>query len=552
MSYSIKTGTGSGTGLETSSRFWKNHLSAGLSSSKLDDSGIPLDVKDGKVAFSGPEAHCMVCGVSGRGKTRRELYPTVIMSARAGRSLVIADMKGEIYRNTASEVRRCGHDIKVINLRKPSVSDRFSPLALVQRYWKDGYINRAILLLKDVCTLITAKIHSDRDRFWEFAAQDAIMGFALLLLERKYPLTFDNIHGLLNQYYQNKASRADIIRALDIESESYRRLSTIISLDSDTTLSCIVSEVNSALTCYVDQEDVRNLLSDSDIELTDIGRKPTAVYLICPDESTALYGIASLFVEQCYSELVNFADNSRENRLPVKVDFLLDEFGSFVGSDWPSKLTAARSRGIRFIIAIQSLSQLSSRYGDNGARTIMANCRTLVYMGGRDIRLMNEISALSGFREDERTGLEKPALSITDLSRLRTGEIVVLDDSGLPFIGHLPDWEAWGITDRIPYTRSFHIPKPVRYVSLRDVLGITDSTELDQDTSESISEDRAVPKDGDLFEDEVKNTLTIEALICKLNSDPELNERLRECLDRNHKTSERTVNNNDDDDELPF
>lgn len=519
MSYSIKTGTGSGTGLETASRFWKNHLSAGLSSSRLEDSGIPLDVKDGKVVFSGPEAHCMVCGVSGRGKTRRELYPTVIMSARAGRSLIIADMKGEIFRNTASEVRRCGHDIKVINLRKPSVSDRFSPLALVQRYWGVGLTNRATLLLKDICTLVTAKIHSDRDRFWEFAAQDAIMGFALLLLERDYPLTFDNIHSLLNQYYQDKASRADIIRALDVEAESYRRLSTIISLDSDTTLSCIVSEVNSALTCYVDQEDVRNLLSDSDIELTDIGRKPTAVYLICPDESTALYGIASLFVEQCYSELVNFADNSRENRLPVKVDFLLDEFGSFVGSDWPSKLTAARSRGIRFIIAIQSLSQLSSRYGDNGARTIMANCRTLVYMGGRDIRLMNEISALSGFKEDERTGLEKPVLSITDLSRLNTGEIVVLDDFGLPYIGHLPDWEAWEITDRIHYDRSLQIPKPVRFVSLRDVLDIVDSTEPEKDTPESCSESLDLPDAADPTEDEAEKIA--EEFLRMAEEDPE-------------------------------
>ena len=357
MSYSIKTGTGSGTGLETTSRFWKNHLSADITSPKLTDSGIPLDIRDGKVAFSEPETHCMVCGVSGRGKTRRELYPTVIMSARSGRSLVIADMKGEIYRNTASEVRRCGHDIKIINLRMPAISDRFSPLSLAQRCWNDGNTNRATLLLKDICNLITAKIHSDRDRFWEVAAQDAIMGFALLLLEKKLPLSFDNIHALFNQYYQARGLRTEMIQALDMEAESYRRLSTLVNLDSDTTLSCIVSEVNSALSCYVDQADVRNLLSDSDIELTDIGKKPTAIYLICPDESTALYSIASLFVEQCYSELVNFADNSQENRLPVKVDFLLDEFGSFVGSDWPSKLTAARSRGIRFVIAIQSLSR---------------------------------------------------------------------------------------------------------------------------------------------------------------------------------------------------
>ena len=464
MAYSIKTVSSSRTGLETKSRFWSSHSLTSIKDMKLEDSGIPLDVRDGKAVLSGPENHCMVCAASGKGKTRRELYPTVVMSARAGRSLVIADMKGEIYKNTASEVQRCGHDIKIINLRDPSNSDCFSPLSLVQEYWDRGDRSRATILLKDICALVTSKIHSERDMFWEIAAQDAIMGFGLLLLERRNPLTFDNIHSLFNDFFKVKDARDAFKECTDTEAESYKRLATVMNLESDSTLSCIVAEVNSALSCFVDQKDVRDLLERSDIKLTDIGVKPTAVYLMCPDESTALYGIASLFVEQCYSELINFADSREDNRLPVKVDFLLDEFGSFVGSDWPSKLTAARSRGIRFILAIQAMSQLVDRYGDNGARTIMANCRTLVFMGGRDMRLLSEISMLSGYRVDERTGFEKPVLSINDLSTLKTGQIVVLDDSRLPFIGNLPDWEDWGIGKRMSSLdkgRTVHQAKPV-------------------------------------------------------------------------------------------
>ena len=523
MAYSIKTGSVSGTGLETTNWFWKNHRMAGLDVDVLKDSGIPLDVRDGKAAFSEPETHCMVCGVSGRGKTRRELYPTVILSARAGRSMIIADMKGEIYRNTAAEVRRCGHDIRVINLRTPSQGDRFSPFSLVQRYWDKGDRSRATILLKDICTLVTSKIHSDRDQFWEIAAQDAIMGFALLILEHRAPLTFANIHSLFNQYFANKESRAEFNKAFNLmNTESIRKLVTVANLESDTTLSCVVSEVNSSISCYIDQPDIRDLLSGSDFKLTDIGRKPTAVYFICPDESTSLYGIASLFVEQSYSELINYADNSEQNTLPVKVDFLLDEFGAFVGSDWPSKLTAARSRGIRFILALQSMSQLVARYGENGARTIMANCRTLVYMGGRDIRLMSEISALSGYREDPRTGLEKPILSLNDLMNLKTGEIVVLDDSGLPYIGHVPDWSEWNIRDKAMLTDRARTIRPEIAIGLRDLLGIRDDagSKPERPEHDSTSPDPADTADMDADE-----------LLENVEDEPEYMKDIREYLE---------------------
>ena len=445
MAYKLMPPSGSKAGMETTAKFWNNHRSVSMEDTSPKDSGIPLDVKNGKVAISEPENHCMVSGVSGKGKTRRELYPTVILSARAGRSMVIADMKGEIYRNTAEEVRRCGHDIRVINLRDPMKGDRFSPLTLVKECWDNGDRSRATVLLKDIAEIITAKIISDRDGYWRQSAQDSFIGFALLILEYGQNLTFENIQNLFNGC---KIRREDLLSEIGTDSESYRRLATVLSLDSDTTYGCVASEFNSAIGSYTDQEDIRDMLYTTNIELTDIGRKPIAVYLMCPDESTVLYGIASLFVEQCYSELIRYADEREDNRLPVKVDFILDEFGAFVGSDWPSKLTAARSRGIRFILALQSMSQLVSRYGENGARTIMANCRTLVYMGGRDMKLMSEISLLSGYKEDPATGTEKPVLSINDLSALKSGEVVVLDDWGIPYIGKLPDWEVWNIRTR--------------------------------------------------------------------------------------------------------
>ena len=434
-------------GLSKKTNFWNTHENVSIFDKRIPYSGIPLDVCDNKVALSKAETHCLITGVSGKGKTRRELYPAVILSARSGRSFVVADMKGEIYRNTAEEVKRCGHDILIFNLRNPILGNRYNPFQLVEQCWKNGDKSKATVLLKDITSILIKSVHSERDAYWEMAASDTIVGFALFLLENNYKLSFDNIRDLINQYASLGEKRTEANSMFDPSLDSSKRLSTITSLSADATLGCVVSCANICLSSFTDQEDIRDLLSTSDIELAELGKHPLAVYFICPDESTALYGIASLFVEQCYSELIRFADSREQNTLPVGVDFILDEFGSFVGSDWASKLTAARSRGIRFIIALQSMSQLIGKYGENEARTIMNNCRTLVFMGGRDIKLQYELSTLSGSIIDEN-GFERPVLSINDLNSMEAGKLIVFDDVGKPYFGHVPDWDSWCIREK--------------------------------------------------------------------------------------------------------
>jgi type IV secretion system protein VirD4 len=470
MSYSLPSVGPAKAGLEMACTFRKSHEKTSFNSKELKDSGIPLDVDGKDVYISDPEKHCMICGASGKGKTRRVLYPLVTMSARAGRSMVIADMKGEIYRNTAKEVEACGVDIKVINLRNPAIGDRFSPLSLVQQYWDLDEKSRAMTLLKGIADILVACIASEKDKYWENTASDTFMGFALLLLENSFPLTFDSIQCVGNQCLANESRRNDLREMLGKNSEAKRKLEPVLSLEEENrTLSCVASEFNTMLSPYVSQEEVRDLLSSSDIFLADIGKKPTAVYLLCPDESTSLYGVASLFVEQCYSELISYADSREDNTLPVKVDFILDEFGSFVGSSWAQKLTAARSRGIRFILALQALSQLSFRYGHDASRTIASNCRTFMFMGGRDISTLSEISALCGEKPDI-SGIDKPVLSVSKLSQLGKDEVVVLDDLSKPYIGTLVDWSAWGIDEKAKLSenvRHFKTLEPVDFDDIR-------------------------------------------------------------------------------------
>ena len=99
--------------------------------------------------------------------------------------------KGEIFRHCSVEIRKCGLAVRVLNLRNPECGDRWSPLTLVQQYWNSGNYSRATMLLKDIAELLTSKIVSTKDRYWQMAAIDCFIGFSLLLLEKGLLLTFE-------------------------------------------------------------------------------------------------------------------------------------------------------------------------------------------------------------------------------------------------------------------------------------------------------------------------------------------------------------------------
>ena len=101
-------------------------------------------------------------------------------------------------------------------------------------------------------------------------------------------------------------------------------------------------------------------------------------------------------------------------RLPNRINYVLDEFSSLpaIGSDFPSMISAARSRNIRFSIVCQSKNQLIRRYKEEAA-TITANCTNWVFFASRELDLLRELSELCGQKKDHT-----PNVSVYDLQQL--------------------------------------------------------------------------------------------------------------------------------------
>jgi len=101
-----------------------------------------------------------------------------------------------------------------------------------------------------------------------------------------------------------------------------------------------------------------------------------------------------------YSQLFNLlcdkADNEYGGRLPVHVRFLLDEFANIGQIPKFDKLIATiRSREISACIILQAQSQLKSIYKDN-AETIIGNCDTVLFLGGKEKTTLKELSESLG------------------------------------------------------------------------------------------------------------------------------------------------------------
>ena len=135
-----------------------------------------------------------------------------------------------------------------------------------------------------------------------------------------------------------------------------------------------------------------------EMELDTIGDKKTALFLIMSDTDSTFNFVIAILQSQLTNLLCDKADDVYGGRLPVHVRFILDEFANIGQIPQFDKLIATiRSREISASIILQSQSQLKAIYRDN-ADTIVGNCDTMLFLGGKEKTTLKEISEIMIWR----------------------------------------------------------------------------------------------------------------------------------------------------------
>ena len=406
--------------------------------SKLKSGGIPVTYMDGKYYYSDKFDHTLIIGSTGSGKTISCILPLIFNLANAGESMVINDTKGELYSYTADYLKKHGYQIRIINLRDALASDGWNPLHLPYKYYKKNNIDEAGDMIENFSKSLCKNL-SSKDMYWEKSANAVLNALCYALIEDAPSESQVNLYSIYNLLVEHGTKTIDRFNSLDLyfQQKPFGSLSKMSyatgSFAKGETRATLFSVLATVIKMFSDTG-IANLTSRTDFELDDIGKKKTAVFLIIPDEKESRHELASLFINQCYQALVNTAQNMKDGKMPVRVNFILDEFANMPPiSSISNKITVSRSRNIRFYLVIQDFDQIKETYKDS-AGTIKSNCTNWIYLLTSDNETAKEISnrlgkyTISSNRISTSTRLEQLDYNISNDKSLIGRELLMPDE----------------------------------------------------------------------------------------------------------------------------
>ena len=256
-----------------------------------------------------------------------------------------------------------------------------------------------------------------------------------------------------------------------------------------------------------DIRELRNLMSYDELELDLLGDRKTALFIIIPDTDDTFNFVASIMYTQLFNLLCDRADDVYGGRLPVHVRCLLDEFANIGQIPKFDKLIATiRSREISASIILQSQSQLKAIYKDN-ADTIIGNCDTTLFLGGKETTTLKEMSEMLGketidlYNTSDTRGTNRSY----GLNYQKTGKELMTKDELAVMDGGKCIMQLRGV--RPFFSNKYDITKHKRYKYLSDY-----DSKLAFDIEKYMSRKLVLKKDDpievvdiDLSEDELSN-----------------------------------------------
>ena len=385
---------------------------------------IPLTATEALTMESRPKQpkyarnkNIVVIGGSGSGKTRFFVKPSIM---QMNCSMVITDPKGtlieecgkmlakgppkrdkegNVIKDKSGKVVHEPYVIKVLNTINFSKSLHYNPFAYIRSE-------------KDILKLVTTIIENTKgegekssEDFWVKAEKllyTALIAFIWYEGDEEEK-NMNTLLDLLNESetreedetYQNPVDMMfEELETRDPQHFAVRQYKKYKMAAGKTAKSILIS--CGARLAPFDIAELREIMSYDEMELDKIGDRKTALFLIMSDTDTTFNFVIAMLQSQLFNLLCDKADDVYGGRLPVHVRVIADEFANVGKIPSFSQLIATiRSREISASIILQSQSQLKAMYKDS-ADTILGNCDTTLFLGGKEKTTLKEMSELLG------------------------------------------------------------------------------------------------------------------------------------------------------------
>ena len=410
----------------------------------------------------------LVVGGSGSGKTRFFIKPNLLQMHS---SYVLTDPKGTVLVECGRMLKKGKYKIKVLNTINFAKSMHYNPFAYI-RSEKD--------ILKLVNTIIVntkGEGQQSGEDFWVkaeklyYTALIAYIWYEAPEEEQNFAMLIDLIDASeAREDDENFKNAVDLLfEELEADDPNHFAVRQYkkYKLAAGKTAKSILISCGARLAPF-DIKELRELMEYDELELTEIGREKTALFVIISDTDATFNFVVSIMYSQLFNILCDLADDVYNGRLPVHVRCLLDEFANIGQIPQFEKLIATiRSREISASIILQSKSQLKAIYKDN-ADTIEGNCDTTLFLGGKEKTTLKELAEVLGKETIDlyNTSDTRGTSQSYGLNYQKTGKELMSQDEIAVMDGGKCIMQLRGV--RPFFSDKFDITKHKRYSELSD------------------------------------------------------------------------------------
>ena len=377
---------------------------------KQTPQSILIGTYKSRYLWLGGAQHVITISPTRSGKTTSIAIP-VLLSYQG--SMVVLDLKGELYQATSGWRQAQGHAIRVwAPYDETGNTHRFNPLTPLAGTDPGKRIGEI--------QTIAAILYPDevgKDPFWTAQSRAAFTAFASFLFEAwdhgcqadlagTHPNTderFPSLERILrfSSGTHGQGTKEMLQTLLTDRGCAFIRPQTrtvfgnLLGL-AEQTFSSVIATMQAPLQQFLNPI-LAAATNATDFDVASLRKRATTLYVIIPtnklDESSKLLNI--FFSTVIGSNLTR--QLGEEPELKYQMLMLMDEFTAMGRMDvWAKRISISASYGVRDLCIVQSRAQLRSAYGDDDAQNFITNHGAQIVFAPREQSDANEYSEMLG------------------------------------------------------------------------------------------------------------------------------------------------------------
>ncbi len=398
-------------------------------------------------------------------------------------SFFVNDPKKELFKMLRNYLLKQGYEVYLLDLRKQWTGDQWNPMTSVVRCLKENKIDEADMYAKDIAAALcpeskmSEKIWTDGERAIIAALILAVAGADCDDSQKNLYTCYQILNTLGQPDEDDHVPLNDFFNNLPVGHIARTAFGPAALATDRTRMSFYVSA--SATLGMFSSSLVAKQTSKSSFDITKFSSKPTAIFLVNPDEKSSMDSLARLFIDEIYRTL-SFEANKTNGKLQRKFHYFWDETAATGKlNDLPKKLSISRGRNQQWHLYLQDFGQMEEIYGKEVTQTIKANCNLMIYISTQNLETAKEISDKIGSKTietesvSEQTGesifmlphgnvsrslMGRPLMNANELMKLEDGKAIVIRMRMNPMLTTLTDCSEYDFYD----TLNYYVDEPIR------------------------------------------------------------------------------------------